>query len=139
MPPEILDFVKTTVPPAMTGLIGWLGGRARNKAQLETIQQVNKTSEFDRINRLVDELQQENKESRDEIRSLRAEIRTMRSEQATEQERYKAQIRHLEAQVSQLQAQLSDLTPELAAKDRRITALLAEIDELKQQLSATRA
>jgi DNA anti-recombination protein RmuC len=129
MPPE-LQVLLSGAASSATGLLGFVFGRARNKAQLEQLIQQNKTLEFERLNAVVNELQEQNKEGLAERRELKNEIRAikeehakeikalrdqytreiqaLRDQSAREQENYLKRIGELESQVAHLEAKLAE-------------------------------
>jgi TolA-binding protein len=122
MPSEILELIKFVLPSVLTGLGGVLFGRARRKAELESLIQKNKDSEFDRLHEVVNELQEQNREYRAtfrdqqaEIRELKAEIRSIQESNAKERQDYQEQIRLLQQENAGLKLRIEKLEKENSA------------------------
>lgn len=129
MPPEILTLL-AGLPATLTGALGYFLGRGKRQAETEHVHQQNKNLEFERLNKAMDELQELNREYREDRRLDRAELQSMReqhtaemramSEQhardiqsirdqaAREQESYLKRITELEGQVAHLEAKLAE-------------------------------
>jgi regulator of replication initiation timing len=91
MPTELLDLLKYLIPATFTGIGGILAGVAKYK-----------NSEFNRMNKVLDELQEENRE-------LRKEMRLIRETHAQERANDQAEIRALKLEVAGLRQENADL------------------------------
>lgn len=109
MTPELLDWLKVVAPAAIASVGSFFLGSAKRRAELEQLKQQNKDSEFERLNRLVDEIQEENRGYRSELRELRSELRSIREQANLERDGYLRRIQQLEASNARLEAEVLEL------------------------------
>jgi hypothetical protein len=131
MPPELIEAMKVVVPSFATGFFTFLLGKGFKKAQTEHLLQANKTTEFKRINDLLNEYQerdkervQENRDLKADIRDMKAELRTIQQERAVEKTQYEAQIRQLEVQRGIDQSKIQKLERRVGELERENAALI---------------